>query len=102
MITVNVLLSGTLKSDGYGQGFPTDEDGTFRLTLEEGSTLPDVIRRVGVPPDRVALTVVNGHEARNGVVLKPEDRIFLAPPEVAAMWRNVALRNLGWEEVAES
>ncbi len=101
MMLVNVLLSGTLKSDGYGRDLPANEDGTFQLALEEGSTLPDAIRRVGVPPERVAMTVVNGRESRDGLILKPGDRIVLAPSEVAAMWRNVALRNLGRKGVLE-
>jgi hypothetical protein len=49
---INVLLSGRLKLDGYGQGRPENGDGTFRLALPEGSTVEQVIQGMGVPSSR--------------------------------------------------
>ena len=50
-MTVNVLLSGKLRLDGYGQGHTRSEDGTFRLSLGQGSTVRDVIQGMGVPKE---------------------------------------------------
>ncbi len=95
MMRVDVLLSGRLKLDGYGQGLPRNEDGTFRLEVEEGSTLPTVIDRMGIQPERVAMTMINGRKCLNGAALKPGDRVVLIPPDVAALWRYVGVMNMG-------
>jgi hypothetical protein len=50
-MTVNVLLSGRLRLDGYGQGMPLGGDGTFELSLGRDSTVRDVIQGMGVPTD---------------------------------------------------
>jgi hypothetical protein len=98
-MTVNVLLSGRLKLDGYGQDHPLSQDGTFRLSLGKGSTVRDVIHRMGVPRDRVSMTMINGRkcQARSGV--ESGDRVILIPPDVAAMWGFLGRQNLGAESV---
>ncbi len=48
-MTINVLLSGRLKLDGYGQSYPSDSDGTYLLDMPQSSTVRDVIRGMGVP-----------------------------------------------------
>ncbi|MGE5617676.1 MAG: MoaD/ThiS family protein [Sphingomonadaceae bacterium] len=101
MVQVDVMLSGRLKLDGYGRDCPSNGDGTFRLEMEEGCTVPDVIRRMGVPPDQVAMTMVNGRIRRNGVALEPGDRVVLVPPDVAALWRYVGLMNMGRESALD-
>ena len=98
-MTVNVLLSGRLKLDGYGQEHPWNSDGTFQLDLPEGSTIRDVIGSLGVPAPEVALTMLNACKCPVGALLKAGDRIILIPPDVAAMWRFLGLTNLGAESV---
>jgi hypothetical protein len=95
MMTVNVLLSGKLKLDGYGQGCPTAHDGTLRLDLEEGSTLHEVIQGMGVPPEKVTMTMVNGCRRPVGSDLRSGDRVVLIPADVAALWSNFHMQNLG-------
>jgi hypothetical protein len=95
MITVNVLLSGRLKLDGYGQGCSTGHDGTHRLTLQEGSTLREVIHGMGVPPEKVTMTMVNGCQRPVGSDLTSGDRVVLIPADVAILWRAFHLQNLG-------
>ncbi len=56
---VSVLLSGKLRLDGYGRGKPKNNDGAYRLTLPEGSTVQDVVRGMGVPLGRVTMLVRN-------------------------------------------
>ena len=95
MMTVNVLLSGRLKIDGYGRGYPMNDDSTFRLALREGGTVRDVIGGMGVPSDKVTLTMLNGRQCPAETALKPEDRVILIPQDVAILWRALHTQNLG-------
>ena len=98
-MTVNVLLSGRLKLDGYGRGHPLSGDGTFRLSLGKGSTVQDVIHGMGVPSDRVTMTMLNGRKCKEHLAVKSGDRVILIPPDVAALWRFFGNQNLGAESV---
>jgi hypothetical protein len=98
-MTVNVLLSGRLKLDGYGQGFPLGNDGTFRLSLGEGSTVQDLTRAMGVPLDRVSMTMLNARRCGMQAGLQSGDRVILIPSDVAALWRFFGQQNLGAESV---
>jgi hypothetical protein len=98
-MTINVLLSGRLKLDGFGQGHPLGNDGTFRLSLGRGSTVGDVIRRMGVPKDRVTMTMLNGRKCKVGSGVKTGDRVILIPSDVAALWGFLGNQNLGAESV---
>ena len=101
MMLVNVLLSGRLKLDGYGQGHLQNNDGTFRLSLAEGATVQDVIERIGVPDERVVMTMVNARKCSVQAGLKPDDRVILMPPDVAAFWRFLGVQNMGMESVCD-
>jgi hypothetical protein len=95
MMTVNVLLSGRLKIDGYGQGHPMNDDSTFRLALREGGTVRDVIGGMSVPSEKVTLTMLNGRQCQEETVLRPGDRVILIPQDVAILWRALHTQNLG-------
>lgn len=99
VMTVNVLLSGRLKLDGYGQHHPANGDGTLRLGLGDGSTVSEVIRDMAVPSSQVAMTMINGRKCRIEEKLKSGDRVILIPPDVAALWRFLGNHNLGAESV---
>ncbi len=101
MITVNVLLSGRLKLDGYGEGHETNGDGTYHLDLKDGAIAPDVIDGMGVPAESVSFTMVNGHVCHNGTALHSGDRVVLVPPDVAALWRHLGSMNGGREGPVE-
>jgi len=92
---INVLLSGRLKIDGYGQGRAVCGDGTYRLWLRHRSTVTDVIQGLGVPADRVAMAMVNGRQCRTTATLKQGDRVVLIPEDVAMLWRALGRQNLG-------
>jgi len=94
MMTVSILLSGRLKIDGYGQGHPMNDDTSFRLALSEGSTVRDVISGMGVPSERVAMTMINGRSCKAEVGVKPGDRVILIPEDVAILWRALSRQNL--------
>jgi len=98
-MSINVLLSGRLKLDGYGQGKPENGDGTFHLNLGEGSTVREVIQSMGVPSDKVVMTMLNGRKCEVGTRVKPDDRVILIPQDVAALWRAFGRMNMGMESV---
>ena len=98
-LSVNVLLSGRLRLDGYGRGHPLRRDGTFQLSHGRGSTVQDVVRGMGVPLDQVAMTMVNGQKCQQGSGVRSGDRVILIPPDVAALWRFLGTQNLGAESV---
>jgi len=94
MVTVNVLLSGRLRVDGYGRGRPTNADGTIRLGVDQGSTVQEVIKRMGMPTDRVAMAMVNGHRCPVGSRVRSGDRVLLIPADVAAVWQFLGAQDL--------
>jgi hypothetical protein len=98
-MTVNVLLSGRLRLDGYGNGHARDDDGTHRLSLGDGSTVQEVIQGLGVPLEKIAMIMRNGKKCQAGTGLKSGDRVILIPPDVAALWRFLGGQNLGAESV---
>ena len=99
MMNVNVLLSGRLRLDGYGKGKPENGDGTYRLTLPEGSTIKEVIRAMNVPPTKVSMMMLNARKCKITSLLKSEDRVILIPSDVALLWRHLGRMNLGAESV---
>ena len=98
---INVLLSGRLKLDGYGKGKLENGDGTFRLALPEDSTVRQVIQGMGVPSNKVAMTMINGRKCEVGAKVKPDDRVILIPSDVAALWRALGRMNMGMESVLD-
>lgn len=98
-MTVNVLLSGRLRLDGYGQGHALNDDGTIQLSLGQGSTVREVIRRIGVPFEKVALTMVNARRCSAEEGVNSGDRVILIPQDVAALWRAFGRQNFGAESV---
>jgi len=98
-MTVNVLLSGRLKIDGYGRGKPENGDGTVRLALPDGSTVQQIIRSLGIPGSRVTMTMINGRKCEVGDKVRTDDRVILIPQDVAALWRALGKLNMGMESV---
>jgi hypothetical protein len=98
-MTVDVLLSGRLRLDGYGQRYSRREDGTIRLSLKQGGTVQDVIEGMGVPTERVTMTMLNGRKCQPASAVHSGDRLILIPPDVALLWRFLGKQNLGAESV---
>ena len=92
---IDVLLSGMLRIQGYGQDHPLREDGTVRVRMDQRSTVQDVIRRLGIPVRRVVMTMLNGRQCQTTTVLRQGDRVILIPEDVAALWRALGRQNLG-------
>ena len=100
-MNVNVLLSGKLRLDGYGRGKRENRDGTFRLTLPEGSTVQDVIRGMDVPLPMVTMMMLNASQCTAATPVKPDDRVVLAPSDVALLWRHLGMMNMGMESTCD-
>lgn len=98
-MNVNVLLSGRLKLDGYGQGHPSNGDGTFLLDLPRRSTVQDVIQGMKVPLTEVTMTMLNGRKCDSAEAVRPGDRVILIPSDVACLWRFLGSMNLGADSV---
>jgi len=96
---INVLLSGRLKLEGYGWGRPENGDGTVALNLQDGSTVGQVVRGMGIPSEKVVLTMINGYKCEMEARVRPNDRVILIPQDVAALWRAFGRLNLGMESV---
>lgn len=56
------------------------QDGTAEFELPEGSTVADVTRRLGIPPDLARVVLVNGFDAGSEAPLAPRDVITIFPP----------------------
>ena len=50
------------------------------LDVPEGSTIADVIRRLAIPPEMMALTFVNGTQASHDTVLRAGDLLEVFAP----------------------
>jgi sulfur carrier protein ThiS len=87
-MNVNVLLSGRLKIDGYGEGRFQNCDGSYRLAVPDGSTVKEIIRSLRIPRESVALTMVNARQSDTLAHVKAEDRIVLIP--------SASVRELAW------
>ena len=95
MLTINVLLSGRLKLDGFGQGWPTANNGTYPLTVGDRSTVRHVIKRMNIPVGHVTMTMLNGRQCPLDTSLNSGDWVILIPSDVAALWRALGRQNLG-------
>ena len=96
---ITVLLSGRLKLDGYGRGKLENSDGMVALDLKDGSTVQEVIRKIGVPSEKVVLTMINGCKCDKAATVRTNDRVILIPQDVAALWRAFGRQNMGMESV---
>lgn len=74
---VAVLLGGPLRHEAGG------ENQERKIVLGEGSTVGAVLTRLGLPPERVKLILVNGRGATLDTTLQAGDRVGLFPPELS-------------------
>jgi len=57
--------------------------GLFPLETTEKATVREVIRELGIPPEKVKMILLNGRGANVDSVLNDGDRVALFPPEMA-------------------
>ena len=76
---VTVKLHASLRP--YGRS--DSKGGLFPLETTEKATVRDIIRELGIPPEKVRMVILNGKGANVDHVLNGGDRLPLFPPEMA-------------------
>jgi sulfur carrier protein ThiS len=76
-MTVSVILGGHLRNEA--KKGPQRRD----VELPQGSKVEDLIREVGLSPERIKMIMVNGRGAELDANLGDGDRVGLFPPELA-------------------
>ena len=59
---------------------PDSRDGAAQLEIPEGSTVADVTRRLGIPPDLARVVLVNGRDLGAQAPLAGRDVVTIFPP----------------------
>ncbi len=59
---------------------PDSRDGAAVLEVPEGSTVHDVVRRLGIPSDLERVTLLNGGDSAPEARLRPGDVLTVFPP----------------------
>jgi len=59
---------------------PDSRDGAAQLEIPEGSTIADVTRRLGIPPDLARVVLVNGRDLGAQAPLAGRDVVTIFPP----------------------
>ncbi len=76
---VTVKLHASLRQ--YGRN--NSGNGLFPLETTEEATVLEVIRQLGIPPERVRMILLNGRGVDSSSMLSNGDRVALFPPEMA-------------------
>lgn len=71
-VSLFATLADYLPADSHG--------GRGLVDLPEGSTVVDLARALGIPPDLPWIVLVNGQDAEAGRRLAAEDVVTLFPP----------------------
>ncbi len=59
---------------------PDGREGAAVLEVPEGSTVRDVVRRLGIPADLERVTLLNGGDSVPDAPLRPGDVLTVFPP----------------------
>jgi sulfur carrier protein ThiS len=70
----------TVELRGYLDQYAPMDDATFPYEMPDGATVGDVIRRLHIPDDLSAASVVNGEATDPAQPLAEGDRLTLVPP----------------------
>ena len=76
---VTVKLHASLRA--YGKS--DSNNSLFPLETAEKATVREVIRELGIPPEKVRMILLNGRGVDSDSILSNGDRIALFPPEMA-------------------
>jgi molybdopterin converting factor small subunit len=75
-VKVEVRLFATLAAFLPAHG----RDGTAQLEVPEGSTVTEITRRLGIPPDLARVVLVNGRDIGPDAPLAAHDIVTIFPP----------------------
>ena len=74
------LVAVNITVHGHAVEFFPDKKGRFGLELAEPLTIRDILGRLGVKPELVAIVLVNGHrQGTNYVPIDGDEIAFLSP-----------------------
>ena len=59
---------------------PGSREGVAVLELPEGSTVADIVHRLGIPPALSRVVLINGHDVEDDATLRPGDVVDVFPP----------------------
>jgi molybdopterin converting factor small subunit len=76
---ITIKLHASLRP--YGKS--DSKDGLFSLETSEMATVRGVILKLGIPPEKVRMILLNGRGVDSESILSNGDRIALFPPEMA-------------------
>jgi molybdopterin synthase sulfur carrier subunit len=76
---ITVKLHASLRP--YGKS--DSPNGLFPLETSENTNIREVIRELGIPPEKVRMILLNGRGVDSESILSNGDRIALFPPEMA-------------------
>ena len=76
---ITVKLHASLRP--YGRS--DSKDGLFLLETSKKTSIREVMRELGIPPEKVRMILLNGRGADSESVLSNGDRLALFPPEMA-------------------
>ena len=76
---ITVKLHASLRP--YGKS--DSKYGLFPLETSEKATVRQVLRELGIPPEKVRMILLNGKGVDSETILSAGDRIALFPPEMA-------------------
>ncbi len=75
---VTVKLHASLRP--YGRS--DSNNGLFPLETRGKATVREVVRELGIPPEKVKMVILNGRGANVDHILSDGDRLALFPPEM--------------------
>jgi sulfur carrier protein ThiS len=76
---ITVKLHASLRP--YGKS--DSKNGLFSVETSEKATVREVIRELGIPPEKVRMILLNGRGVDSESILSNGDRLALFPPEMA-------------------
>jgi molybdopterin converting factor small subunit len=59
---------------------PDGRDGAAEIEIPEGSTVTEITRRLGIPPDLARVALVNGRDVGTEAPLSARDVVTIFPP----------------------
>jgi len=60
--------------------YAPNKNPSFAMTLEDGATVEELLKKLGIPPEVPRLTLINGTHVRGNQLLRDEDTVSMFPP----------------------
>lgn len=60
--------------------YAPNKNPSFAMTLDDGATVEEVVKKLGIPSEIPRLTLINGMHVRGNQSLKEDDTVSMFPP----------------------